>query len=230
MKKRIILSFILICVLFNLTGCGNDNNINGYNQDVTYRALDHKVYKYMKVSSNISSSLMYNIDNLFGGVYYVTYYDPSTEEDIKYSPELLLEFDTKTGHGIKATLYIFFNESGGELDQGEKRYYEQALDKFNSKSEEARKDFKILESKMFNDNNTSYIKAEVNPESNNFYQYVSSYLMYQQDIEKYKNEVFYSRLDNYYDPKPQAVEGDNFFEEPLESTRIEWSDKEIKPF
>ena len=45
-----------------------------------------------------------------------------------------------------------------------------------------------------------------------------------QDIGRYKDEVYFKRIDNYLDPKPEYEEGDNFFYEKITWRRIEWED------
>jgi len=45
-----------------------------------------------------------------------------------------------------------------------------------------------------------------------------------QDIQRYKDMVYFDRLDNYLDPKPTCEEGDGFFYEKITCVRIEWED------
>jgi hypothetical protein len=46
----------------------------------------------------------------------------------------------------------------------------------------------------------------------------------EQDIEGYKDMVYYSRLNNYYDPKPTCEDGEGYFYDQISCRRIEWKD------
>ncbi len=46
----------------------------------------------------------------------------------------------------------------------------------------------------------------------------------EQDIEGYKNAVYYDCIDNYLDPKPAREEGEGFFYDQISCRRIEWED------
>ena len=46
----------------------------------------------------------------------------------------------------------------------------------------------------------------------------------EQDIEGYKNAVYYDRIDNYLDPKPTCEDGEGFFYDQISCRRIEWED------
>ena len=125
---------------------------------------------------------------------------------------------TTTG---KATIYGCF------LDYEDNHWVNEAIEKYNSSSDSYKKDIINVSKGRINDE-ISFIKIEINPESYKFEQYISSYIMREQDIEKYKNETYYDNLYNYTDLAPAEV-GDNYFVNGLSKMRLEWSDSELKP-
>ena len=216
MKKKILLGVIFAVLFVGLTGCGNttkeEKNNNNGNTNTNTTKPDHKIYKYMAVRSDSGSNLLYSA-YLFDDSFVVY------NGDKKYQPCLIMEFDTETGKAKSIKFYTFF--SGEE-------YLNQAKEKFESSSKEAKKNFSNLKTKKLNDE-LYYLVVDVDPESYACTQFIDSYLVKGQDIEKYKDEVYYSRLYNY-DSEPPHEEGDNYFEESLESSRIEWSDNKIEAY
>lgn len=226
MRKKVFLSFLVALSLFIITGCGNNQsnsggnkngngNSNGNQKTTNDKKLDHKVYKYMKISSSNASGLLH-VAYLFD--------DPSVvgSGDNEYNPCFIAEFDTNTGKAKSVKFYSFFLDYEGSTE-----WVDKAIEKFDSSTGEYKKSFSNVTKGRVNENVT-YLVADADPTSYMYNQYIES-LFYEQDIEKYKDDVFYSRLYNY-DPKPEAKTGNNFFEEPLESIRIEWSDSEIKAY
>ena len=216
MKKKILLVVIFAILFVGLTGCGNttkeENNNNNGNTSTNTKKSDHKIYKYMAVRSDLGSNLLYSA-YLFDDSFVVY------NGDKKYQPCLIMEFNTETGKAKSIKFYSFY---GGE------EYLNQAVEKYESSSNGAKKNFSNLKKEKINDE-VYYLVVDVDPESYATTQFIDTYLVKGQDIEKYKDEVYYSRLYNF-DSEPPHEEGDNYFEESLESLRIEWSDSEIKPF
>lgn len=210
--KKVLLTIITIFSLVFITGCGN-NGDDLVNTNV--KQLDHKVYKYMKISSDNTSSLI-NIAYIFD--------DPSVvgHGDNYYRPCLIAEFDSLTGKAKSVKYYSFF------LDyEGSSEWVDKSIEKFNSSTTSYKKDFSNI-SKGRVSEFVTYLVVDINPESYVFNQYVQM-LFYEQNIEEYKDKVYYSRLYNY-STKPPVEEGDNYFEETLEGLRIEWSDSGIKAY
>lgn len=192
-----------------------DTNTVIENSVRTNEKNDRKIYKYIKMSSANGVGLLYSADYLF---------DNSSEVssgDTYYKPCLIAEFDTKTGKAKSVKFYTFF------LDYEDDEWVNKALEKFDGSSLESKKIFTNVQKGRVNDN-VSYLTADVDVDSYIFVQYVEM-LIKDQDIEKYKDEIFFSRLYNY-DSEPPHEEGENYFEESLEGIRIEWSDEEIKAF
>ena len=221
MKNKILLSLLIILCLFTIIGCGNSqeskngSNTEGNSSTNNENKLDHKVYKYMKISSSTTSGIM-NTAYIFD--------DPSSVSsgDTEYDPCFVVEFDTKTGKATSVKFYSFF------LDyENTSEWVDKAIEKYNESSGEYKKSFSNVSKGRVNESVT-YLVADVNPSSHVYNQYVES-LLYEQDIEEYKDSIYYSRLYNYSTTPPVEV-GDNFFEESLENIRIEWSDSEIKPY
>lgn len=209
MKKVYCYLICLVCLVSLLSGCGSSKNKDGIH-----------VYEYMKLSGDRLSNLINNINNYFGNIMYVV-----GDNGDEYNPEVLLEFDTSTGKCFKATLYLFYKMWG---DPNDKPLEDVAIDVFNSNTDEDKKDFGKINKGKVNDK-ISYIYVEINPESSLFTENISNYILKKQDINKYKNEVFYNKLEGL-EEKPKSKEDKNYFEESLVGTRLEWSDKEIKAF
>ena len=226
MKKKIFLgvliSVILVSMIFVLTGCekkdnsttGESNN-SGSTVEKTVKKPDHKIYKYVKMSSGNASNLLYSA-SIFD--------DPSevSNGDIYYKPCIVAEFDTETGKATKAKFYSFF------LDSSTDEWVDKAIEKFESSSSKSKDSFTNVKKARVNEE-VSYLSADLDINSYIFTQFIDTYIIKSQDIEKYKDEIYYSRLYNYSSTPPHE-EGDNYFEESLESIRIEWSDKEIKAY
>ena len=225
MKKKILLGIailtILSCMLFVLTGCNNNENSadnNGGSSNTSTKKVDHKVYKYVKMSSDTASGLLYSTNSLFGDTFYVH------EKDKYYKPCIIAEFDTETGKATKATLYLFFKEY-----ENNDEYVNKAMEKYNSSSNEAKKNYtNIQKGKVPGETEVSYISVDLKIDSYIYTQFIDTYIIKSQDIEKYKDKVYYSRLYNY-SSNPPHEEGANCFEETLEGIRIEWSDNKINP-
>ena len=102
-----------------------------------------------------------------------------------------------------------------------------ALEKYNNSTSEYKKYFTNVQKGRINESVT-YLSADLGVDGNIFTQYIDSYIINSQDIDKYKDKIYYSRLYNY-SSNPPHEEGSNYFEETLEGIRIEWSDSEIAP-
>ena len=217
MKKNFLICLLIICLLV-LSGCQNNggNINNGANSGGNTQKLDHKVYKYMKISSSLGSSLLYSATTMFGDTSVVS------NGDIYYNPCIIAEFDTNTGVATKAKFYAFF------LDYSDDEWVNKAIERYNSTSSDYKKNYKNVKKGRVNDS-VSYLSADLEINSYIYTQFIDSYLIKGQDIDRYKDEVFYSRLYNYASEPPHE-EGENFFEESLEGIRIEWSDSVIKAY
>lgn len=217
--KKIVLALLVVVSLFTVTGCNseikNNQNNNG-NSNQNEKKADHKIYKYMKISSDNAFNLLYNANYLFDDLSVVS------NGDIQYKPCLIVEFDTKTGKAIKAKFYAFF------LDYEDNEWVNKAIEKYDSSTLKSKNNYANVKKGRVNDN-VSYLSADINVSSHEFTQFISTYLIEGQDIDKYKDEVFFSRLYNY-DSEPPHEEGENYFEESLESSRIEWSDSKIEAY
>ena len=220
MKKKIILSMLVLTLLVTLKGCDNSNqntnvNNNGETNNSTTK-LDHKIYKYIKVLASNSSELYYETNVLFD--------DPGTVSngDTEYKPRLLIEFDTTTGKAKNIKFYAFF------LDYEDDEWVNKAIEKYNESSGSAKTKVTDVTKGRVNEE-VSYLSANISVDSYGFNQYILTYLIQGQDIDEYKDSIYYSRLYNY-DSEPPHEEGDNYFEESLEGLRIEWSDKEISAY
>ncbi len=208
--KKIIIAILL--TLLVVTGCTKDetnNTINAGNEP------DHKIYKYMLIKAPNTSGLIYSA--------YI-FDDPSTigYQDDYYKPTLLVTFDTKTGKATSVKLYAFF------LDYEDDEWVNKSIEKFNEAGNDTKKKFTNLTKGRVNDN-VSYLTCDIDPFSYSIEATISTYLIENQDIEKYKNYVYYDRLYNY-DPDPAAVVTDNSFYETITDVSIEYSDKELKAF
>jgi len=219
MKKKIVLSLLVVISLFMITGCGNkennnkeNNQSNNGNSNQETKVADHKIYKYMKISTAVSSTLYYHANQLFDNPSEVGHSDDS------YKPFLIVEFDTKTGVANKVTYYGFF------LDNDDNMWVNKAIEAYETSSGEAKDEVTNVKKGRVNQF-VSYLTANIDPKSYGFDQYLQM-LFDGQDIEKYKDEVFFSRLYNY-STEPAHEEGDNYFEDSLTDIRIEWSDSEI---
>ena len=209
MKKTLLTILTLFSLVF-ITGCDNKEPINP-----NTNKLDHEVYKYMKISSSNTSGLI-NIAYIFD--------DPSVvgNGDDYYNPCLIAVFDTITGKATSVKYYSFF------LDyEGTSEWVDKSIEKFNSSTTSYKKDFSNISKGRVNEFVT-YLVVDIDPKSYVFNQYIED-LFYEQDIDEYKDKVYYSRLYNY-STKPPVKVGDNYFEETLEGLRIEWSNNIIKAY
>ena len=228
MKKKILFGIgailIIGCMLFVLTGCDNkENNTNNStsnnasNQQNSTKTADHKIYKYVKMSSDVASNLLYSATSLFGDTFYVH------EGEKYYKPCIIAEFDTETGKATKATLYVFFR------DYEDNENVNNAIENYNSSSSESKKYYtNIQKGRIPNENEVSYLSVDLTIDSYIYTQFIDTYIIKSQDIENYKDRIYYSRLYNY-SSNPPHEEGANCFEETLEGIRIEWSDDAINP-
>ena len=210
--KKIIITILLSLLL--ITGCtNNETNSNGYsgNNDEP----NHKIYKYMLIKAPNASSLIYSA--------YI-FNDPSTVGylDEYYKPTLLVTYDTKTGKATSVKFYAFF------LDYEDDEWVDKSIEKFNEAGNDTKKKFTNLKKGRVNDN-VSYLTCDIDPFSYSIDSTISTYLIEEQDIEKYKNYVYYDRLYNY-DPDPAAVVTDDSFYEAITDVSIKYSDKELKAF
>ena len=218
MKKKIFLGLVILISLFTICGCDNKENNNGgnnNNNNTNNNTVNHKVYKYMKISSSISSNLYYYAEQLFDNPSAVGYGNK------EYEPFLIVEFDTNTGNATNVKYYSFF------LDYEDNEWVNKAIEKYDEASGKAKDEVKNVKKGRVNDN-VSYLTANIDPDSYAFDQYLQ-YLFKGQDIDDYKDRVYYKRLYNY-STTPEHKEGDNYFEDSLSHIRIEWSDSEIKTF
>ena len=195
----------------------NENiDISNYSENNTKNKPDHKIYKYVKVTSSNSSSLIYASRTIFD--------DPSTVSygNDTYKPCLIAEFDTETGKATKVTFYAFF------LDYSNYEWVDKAIDKYNNSTSDYKKYYTNVQKGRV-DEHVTYLSVSVDPQCRQYDQYIQSYIVESQNIEKYKDSVYYSRLYNYSTP-PRCESGENYFEESLEGFRVEWSDEEIRAF
>ena len=207
--------FLLVLCVFMITGCSLipiKNTVDGNKQESN---LDHKVYRYMKISSSNTSTLLNNA-YIFG--------DPGVvgSGDNYYYPCFIASFDPVTGKVISVKYYSFFLDYEGSYE-----WVDKAIEKFNESGDSYKKDFTSV-SKGRVSEFVTYLSVDINPKSYTFDQYIQI-LFEEQDIEKYKDTVYYSRLYNY-ETKPPVKEGDNYFEDSLTDIRIEWSDSILKAY
>ena len=211
MKKRISLLLIIFICVFLISGCTSQNKDLNNNNNSENKST---VYKYIKISSD-------NAANIINNAY--IFDEPSVvgSGDTEYKPCLIAEYDITTGKASKVKFYSFF------LDNDDDKWVDKAIDKYNTSSGQSKKAFSNVSKGRVNEN-VSFLTADVDPSSYVFNQYVES-LLRNQDIKKYKDEIYYSRLYNY-DTKPPVEEGNNYFEESLESIRIEWSNNKLSSY
>ena len=214
MKKKIFLSLLVVLSLFLITGCNKVVPNNNLNNDV--KKPDHKIYKYVKMESYLGSLLLYSAGSLFGDTGQVSI------GETYYKPCIIAEFDTNTGRATKAKYYTFF------IDYADDENVNKAIEKYNNSTSQSKKYFTNVKKGKVNDE-IKYLTADLEINSSIYTQFIDLYIIKRQDIEKYKDEIFFSRLYNYAS-EPPYEEGENFFEESLEGIRIEWSDSEIKPY
>ena len=217
MKKKILITLILLTTIFLVTGCSlNFKTKTGGNQQptTTIKRPGHKIYRYMKISSESGTNLLYNASRLFGETY------RAYQGEDYYDPCLIVEFNNSDGKAKKATFYTFFQYDNND------EYVDEAMSKFEEASKESKKAYSNVKKEHMTEDIT-YISADINVNSYEFTQFIDTYLIKGQDIEKYKDEVYFSRLYNYESTPPVEV-GDNYFYESLEGIRIEWSDNKIE--
>lgn len=219
LKKTISLLLLVTMLLFAFAACGDAGNTaadggqaSGDSGAASDSDLGYDVYKYMKITNSNASQLYYPAMMLFD--------DPGAvgSGDTLYKPCLVAEFDTQTGHATKVELYAFF------LDNEDDEWVNQAIEAYETADDSYKDEVTNVTKGRVNDS-VSYLHAEIDPSSYGVDQYIQM-LFYNQDIEHYKDEIFFSRLYNY-DTEPAHEEGDNFFEESLEGQRIEWSNSPI---
>ncbi len=196
-------------------GAMSDNTNNGTGVETTAQKPEHKIYKYTKMSASVGGVLIYPSASLFGDVGEVS------SGDIYYKPCIVAEFDTTTGKATKATFYAFF------LDYEDDEWVNKAMEKYENSSSESKAKVTNVRKGRVSDN-VSYLAADLDVNSYVFTQFIDTYIIHGQDIDKYKDEIFFSRLYNYSSEPPHS-EGENFFEETLEGIRLEWSDTEFDP-
>ena len=221
MQKKLPILFLIIMILaLAATGCGGagaDSAAGGADADgsgspASSDAPDYEIYKYMKISASNSSELYYPALFIFD--------DPGevANGDNEYPPCLIAEFDQSTGKATAVKLYAFF------LDYEDDEWVNQAIETYEGSEHE---DVTSVTKGRVNDF-VSYLCAEIDPDSYGYDQYIRN-LFYDQNIEKYKDDVYFDNLYNY-DTEPWHEEGEGYFEDALSMKRVEWSNSELKPF
>lgn len=216
--KNLLCSILVLFALVVLVGCGTNKAPEKPNEGTTSsenKSLDHEVYKYMKIQAESGDQLYMHSYSFFGDLWTVG------SDDKEYKPELIVEFDTKTGKAVNVKMYAFF------LDGEDDNWVNISLQKYNSSSGQKKSEISNVKKGRVNEY-VSYLECSIDPESHSYDQYINS-LFYEQDIEKYKDKVYFSNLDNYSTIPPHE-EGANFFEDSLSMFRIEWSNSAIKAY
>ena len=218
MKKRYLIILILTISLL-LTGCGknseNNNNQSG-DYTTTKKVADHKIYKYMKMSSPNGTSLINNIEYTFDYMSVVGYGDTS------YNPCMLVEYDTETGKATNVKFYSFFLDHTPSYE-----WVDKAIEKYESSSSKDKENYSNVEKGRVNDEVT-YISFNVKVDSYYYEQFIRN-LIEDQDIEKYKKDVYYDNLYNY-STTPEVKDESNLFYTTLTGVTIEWSDSEFSAY
>lgn len=221
MQKKLPVLFLIIMILaLAATGCGGagaDSAAGGADADGSGSPAgsdtpDYEIYEYMKISASNSSELYYPALFIFD--------DPGevANGDNEYPPCLIAEFDQGTGKATAVKLYAFF------LDYEDDEWVNQAIETYEGSEHE---DVTSVTKGRVNDF-VSYLCAEIDPDSYGYDQYIQN-LLNGQDIEDYKNDVYFDNLYNY-DTEPWHEEGEGYFEDALSMKRVEWSNSELKPF
>lgn len=217
--KKLSCSILILFTLVVLVGCGNSQGTNDdvveVEQDVTTK-IDHEIYKYMKISCNLTKRLYYTADDLFtingGG---------ATIDGENVNPCLLVEFDTTTGKAVNVTLYKFFSEY-------DDTWVDAAIEAFEL-SEYEYKSFITNVTKGRVNEATTYLSCTIDPDAYDFEPAIGQ-LLIRQDIEHYKNSVYFDSLGVYGENKPSYEEGDNYFYNEISYSKIEWGNTEFKPY
>ena len=209
MKRIFKYLVLMIGVLLVAVGC--ENKTPKYNE----RKPDHKIYKYVKITSSVGNDLIVPIEYIIGSTSEVGHLD-----DI-YAPTLLAEFDTTTGKATSVKFYSFY------LDYEDDEWVNKALNEYKSSSSSYKDDITNVKKGRVNDN-VSYLEATINPDSYVYEQYVGDIIKYQ-DIEKYKKDVYYDNLYNY-STTPEVKDKDGYFWDALTGRTVIYSDNKIKAY
>ena len=196
----------------NMIGKSDDD---ASNHDVP--AADHKIYKYVRISS-VASNRIYEPFDYFFGDYASTAWRFGRDGD-SYCPYIIVEFDTNTGNASQVQYYEFYKDTSYPSDVEAKVNASIAVyEEYKQSDHPYAKDVTNINSGLISEK-IAYLTANINPESSGFEQHIMG-LLKGQDIECYKKSAFYDSSYNFMWCEDTE---DHFICEP-DYTMIEWSD------
>lgn len=141
----------------------------------------------------------------------------------EYLPTITFHYNTESGMAESAeysTYYSYSPYEDNEFLQSDMEVLSSGEGEFLSRFSNLRTEDMEAEgvTKLTFDMDISTYFSYLYPEINLYF------VTGEQNIEDYKDAIYYSRVDGYYDPKPTCEEGENYFYDQISCIRIEWAD------
>ena len=140
----------------------------------------------------------------------------------EHLPTITFHYDTKTGMAEKAEYATYYSYS----PYGENEFLQMDMEALSGDSELCSR-FSNIKTEVMEEDEVTKLSFDIDISTyfTHFDPHINLYFVErEQDIEGYKNAVYYERIDNYLDPKPTCEEGEGFFYDQISCRRIEWED------
>lgn len=225
MKK--VLTLLLAATIFTatLTGCGESNDESSMKTSEattpeittaeidTLQTTEKQYYKTIRIQA-------YAYDMIIGLDEAV----PSATFGVQdYLPTLTLHYNVDTGklESAEYTTYYFYQPEGEDED------LQSDLDILSSGEGELLSRFSNIRTENIDAETITKVTFDIDISTYlaNFIPEINVYFVEgEQDVDGYKEAVYYGVVDGYYDPKPTCEDGDGYFFDQISNRRIEWTD------
>lgn len=140
----------------------------------------------------------------------------------EYLPTITFHYDTETGIAERAEYATYYSYS----PYGENEFLQMDMEALSGDGELCSR-FSNFKTEVMEEDEVTKLSFDM--DISTYFTYFDPHInLYfvekEQDIEGYKNAVYYERIDNYLDPKPTCEEGEGFFYDQISCRRIEWED------
>lgn len=234
--KKVLSVILTAAITLSLTACGEnpkenqnsqtttqsgqtiaseDTTANGTVTDEPLENTDKHYYKTVRIIGYVYSiipSLQYVMENQCG------YAD--------YLPTLTIHYNTRSGMAESAEYSTYYSYQP-DADKKISEQLQSDMDSLSTGEGELLSRFSNIRTENMETEGVSKLTFDIDISSyfTYFEQYINLYFIErEQNIEEYKNAVFYSCVDGYYDPQPTCEDRENYFYDEITCRRIEWSD------
>ena len=190
---------------------GDSETDESDNSESESEGTDRHIYKTVRIIGDTYAMIPYIssiLDNTLG------------YED--HLPTLTFHYNVDTGKAESAEFTTYFPADGLNTED----FINSAIDSLSEDNEFCSRLSNIRTEVKDSENVTALtFDIDISTYFTYFDQYINMFFVEgQQNIEGYKQDVYYSRVDNYYDPKPSCEDGKNYFYDQISGLRVEWED------